>query len=242
MADKLVLLPLPEDWDRCLAVVAHPDDLEYGSASAIARWTAQSKEVSYLLLTRGEAGIDSFSPAETAVLRTDEEQKSAAVVGVQDVEFLDYTDGVIEYGLPLRKDIARVIRRKHPDILVTVNHHLTFPGGLLNMADHRWAGLAVMDAARDAGNRWIFPELVDEGLEPWNGVRMVCLSGSPRPTHAVDVTDHLEKGILSLKEHKAYIENLSSQFDPEAFLTEIAAETGRTLGCRYAVSFEVILI
>jgi LmbE family N-acetylglucosaminyl deacetylase len=183
-----------------------------------------------------------MSPSETGVLRENEERKSAAVVGVQDVEFLDYTDGVIEYSLALRRDITRVIRQKHPEILVTVNHHLTFPGGLLNMADHRWAGLAVLDAARDAGNRWIFPELVDEGLEPWNGVRLVCISGSPRPTHAVDVTDHLGKGILSLKEHKAYIENLASKFDPERFLTDSAAETGRSFGTRFAVSFEVIWI
>lgn len=237
-----MLLPLPEDWDRCLAVVAHPDDLEYGAASAIALWTSQGKAVRYLLITRGEAGIDSILPAETAVLRTDEELRSAAVVGVQDVEFLDYPDGVIEYGLPLRKDIARVIRRNRPDVLVTVNHHLTFPGGLFNMADHRWTGLAVMDAARDAGNRWIFPELLDEGLEPWNGVRMVCFSGSPQPTHAVDVSGYLDQGIRSLKEHKAYIENLSSQFDPARFLTDSAAETGRAFGCRYAVSFEVISI
>lgn len=236
------LLPVPEDWARCLAVVAHPDDLEYGSASAIARWTSQGREVSYLLLTRGEAGIDSMTPEETAVLREDEERKSAAVVGVRDVEFLDYPDGVIEYSLSLRKDIARVIRRKRPDIIITVNHRLTFPGGMLNMADHRWAGLAILDAARDAGNRWIFPELLREGFNPWNGVRMVYFNGSPQPTHAVDVSDYLDQGILSLKEHKAYIENLSSQFDPEAFLTEIAGATGQIFGCRYAVSFETILI
>ncbi len=242
MADKKALLPLPEDWDRCLAVVAHPDDLEYGSASAIARWTAQGKDVGYLLLTRGEAGIDSMTPAETAILRENEERNSAAAVGVSDVEFLEYPDGVIEYSLSLRKAIARVIRQQRPEVLITVNHRLTFPGGMLNMADHRWAGLAILDAARDAGNRWIFSELLQEGFDPWSGVRMVCFNGSPHPTHAVDVSDFLSQGILSLKEHRAYIENLSSRFDPEAFLTEIAAETGRTLGCRYAVSFEVILI
>ena len=33
------LLPMPDDWSRALAIVAHPDDLEYGAASAIAKWT-----------------------------------------------------------------------------------------------------------------------------------------------------------------------------------------------------------
>ncbi len=127
-------------------------------------------------------------------------------------------------------------------MLVTVNHYLTWGGTVLNMADHRWVGLAVLDAARDAGNRWIFPELSEEGLKPWSQVRMVCLSGSPRPTHAVDVTPFLDKGIASLKEHRVYLENLPGDFDPEAFLLQGARETGKRFGCQFAVSFEVIKI
>lgn len=236
------LEPISEDWERALAVVAHPDDLEYGAASAIARWTSQGKEINYLLVTRGEAGIDSMSPEEVGPLREAEEKKSAGLVGVRNVDFLNYRDGVIEYGLPLRRDITWAIRKHRPDILITLNHHLTWNGSNLNMADHRWVGLAVFDAARDAGNRWIFPELLEEGLEPWNRVRMVCINGSPRPTHAVDVTPFIERGIASLKEHRVYIENLKDDFDPEAFLRQIAAETGKSLGCQFAVSFEVIRI
>ncbi len=232
---------LAEDWQTALAVVAHPDDLEYGSASAIARWTSQGKEVSYLLLTRGEAGIDSMPPRKTAQLREEEERRSAGVVGVRIVEFLNYPDGIIEYGLSLRKDIVRAIRKHRPEILITVNHRLTFEGARLNMADHRWAGLAVLDAARDAGNRWIFPELIEEGLEPWNKVRMVYISGSPQPTHAVDVTSFLDKGIASLKEHRVYIENLRG-FNPESFLRQRAVEAGKRLGCPFAVDFELIKI
>ena len=93
------LLPaLPEDWDRCLAVVAHPDDIEYGTASAVARWTAQGKQVTYLLATRGEAGIDGMHPDQAAPLREEEERAGAREVGVDVVEFLDHRDGVVEYG------------------------------------------------------------------------------------------------------------------------------------------------
>jgi hypothetical protein len=99
-----------------------------------------------------------------------------------------------------------------------------------------------MDAARDAGNRWIFPELLEEDLEPWNGVRMVCLSGSPHPTHAVDVSAFLERGIASLNEHRGYLENLPTAFNPEEFLRNNAAETGKEAGCRFAVSFEIVQI
>jgi LmbE family N-acetylglucosaminyl deacetylase len=181
-------------------------------------------------------------PDETGPLRDAEERKSASIVGVETVEFLNHTDGTIEYGLPLRRDITRAIRRYCPDILVTLNYRLTWDGTVLNMADHRWVGLAVLDAARDAGNRWIFPELHEEGLKPWNKVRMVCLSGSPRPTHAVDVTSFLDRGIASLKEHRIYLESLPGSFDPEAFLRESAAGTGELSGCKFAVSFEVIKI
>ncbi len=234
------LLTLDEDWDRAVAVAAHPDDLEYGAASAIARWTDQGKEITYLLLTRGEAGIDGMHPRDAGPLREAEEVAGAEKVGVSTVEFLDYMDGVIEYGMDLRRDITRAFRKYRPEIVISGNHRLLFPSGKLNMADHRWAGLAVLDAARDAGNRWIFPELLEEGFEPWDGVRSVLTGGSGSPTHGVDVTDTLDRGIASLKEHRRYIEGLSFDFDPEEFLTWGAAAAGERLGVDYGVMFEVI--
>lgn len=242
MTEPQLLAPLPEDWDRALAVVAHPDDLEYGAASAIARWTAQGKQVSYLLVTRGEAGIDDMPPEEVGPLRELEERRSAAVVGVSTVEFLDYPDGVITYGLPLRRDIARAMRRHRPEVVITLPYQLTWEGHALNMADHRWVTLAVLDAARDTGNRWIFPELLAEGLEPWPGVRLVCLNASPQATHAVDVTGFLDQGIASLSEHRTYLEHLATPTDPATFLRHYAAEVGTRCGCQYAVSFEVITL
>src|SRR5690606_23695924 len=93
--------PLPADWSRALAVVAHPDDLEYGAAAAVADWTDGGREVVYLLASRGEAGIDTLPPEECAPVREREQRASAAVVGVRTVEFLDHRDGVIEYGIGL---------------------------------------------------------------------------------------------------------------------------------------------
>ncbi|MCH7739798.1 MAG: PIG-L family deacetylase [Chloroflexi bacterium] len=240
MPDENTLQPVPEDWQRALAIAAHPDDLEYGAASAIARWTSQGKWVGYLLVTRGEAGIDSMRPDETGPLRTQEEIAGAAVVGVDTVDFLEYADGMVEYGLPLRRDIARAIRQHKPEILITGSFHLKWPSGALNMADHRAVGIAVLDAARDAGNRWIFPELLDEGFEPWNGVRFVCVAGSPEAAHGVDVTDHIDTGVASLKEHEAYINGLGRDFDPNSFLKDNASWAGAEMGAEYAVRFEII--
>ncbi|MDA1256444.1 MAG: PIG-L family deacetylase [Chloroflexi bacterium] len=238
--NKPKILPLDEGWERAVAVAAHPDDLEYGMASAIARWTDQGKEITYLLVTRGEAGIDGMHPNDAGPLREGEEVAGAAKVGVTTVDFLDYRDGVIEYGMDLRRDITRAFRKYRPQIVISGNHRLLFPNGRLNMADHRWTGLAVLDAARDAGNRWIFPELLEEGFEPWDGITSVLTGGSTSPTHGVDVGDTLERGIASLKEHKAYIDGLSQEFDPEQFLTWGAAAAGERLGVDYAVMFEVI--
>ena len=242
MAQQKRLQPLPESWNKALAIAAHPDDMEYGAASAVARWTSQGKVVAYLLLTRGEAGIDSMPPDQVAPLREREEVESAAVVGVHTVDFLDHRDGVLEYGLPLRRDIARAIRKHRPDVIISGSHHLTYGGVRLNMADHRWAGLAVLDAARDAGNRWIFPELLDEGHQPWDGVKMVFVTGSPSPTHAVDVTAFMDKGVESLRKHAVYLKNLSQQVDPDEMLRWNASVSGEALGVDYAVAFEVLQI
>ncbi|MFD5659641.1 PIG-L deacetylase family protein [Streptomyces hirsutus] len=236
------LAPMPDDWQRALAVVAHPDDLEYGCSAAIASWTDAGREVTYVLATRGEAGIDTLAPAECGPVREREQRASAAVVGVSTVEFLDHRDGVIEYGTALRRDIAAAVRRHRPELVITLNHRDTWDGTLWNTPDHVAVGRAVLDAAGDAGNRWIFPELTEQGLEPWNGVRWVAVAGSSTPTHAVDATDGLDRAVRSLLEHRAYIEALTDQ-DPEeyvrGFLTESAREAGKRFGDRPAVSFEL---
>ena len=238
---EATLAPLPEDWQRLLVVVAHPDDAESGLSSAVARWTRAGKQAVYLLVTRGEAGIDALAPAECARVREAEEWASARVVGVETVEFLDgYRDGVVEYGLPLRRDLARAIRRHRPEVVAIVSFEPTFPGGFLNQADHRNVGLATLDAVRDAANRWIFPELLDEGHQPWGGTRFIAVNGATVPTHAVDVTDTLDLGIASLREHAAYLRHLGSAMDPDAFLRGQAAAAGQRAGSRYAVALQLI--
>jgi LmbE family N-acetylglucosaminyl deacetylase len=234
------LLEFPENWERGIAVVAHPDDLEYGAAAAIARFTDQGKEVTYVLASAGEAGIDGMDPATCGELRKDEERTGAALVGVDNVEFLGHQDGVIEYNLDLRRDIARMIRRYRPEIMITSNHYFTWGSSGLNMADHRNVGMAAIDAARDAGNRWVFPDLLDEGLEPWEGTRRIFVNASPFATHAVDVTDTIDRGVASLKAHAAYLEGLGEggMTDPDTFLRAMAEESGRRFGGRLAATFE----
>ncbi|MCF6471169.1 PIG-L family deacetylase [Nonomuraea sp. MG754425] len=237
MTDQLQ--PMPDDWRRALAIVAHPDDLEYGCASAVAVWTDGGRDVTYLMVTRGEAGIDTLEPAKAGPLREREERASAAVAGVTQVEFLDHADGVIEYGVALRRDLAAAVRRHRPELVITLNFDETWGGTYWNTPDHRAVGRAVMDAVGDAGNRWIFPEIA---AEPWNGVRWIAVMGTDAPTHAVDVTTGLERGVRSLLEHRAYIEALTDT-DPETYARDLIEgytreQAGRFAG-RPAVTFRL---
>lgn len=232
------LEPVDESWQRALAVVAHPDDLEFGAAAAVARWTDQGKAVVYCLVTSGEAGIDAMAPEEAGPIREAEQRESARLVGVDVVDFLGLPDGVLEEGLALRKAIAREVRRHRPDVVITNNFRETWDGATtLNQADHIAVGRATLDGVRDAGNRWVFRDL-DE--EPWDGVREVWASGSPDARHGVDVTDTFDRGVASLLAHEAYLRGLGSgTFDAEEFLESMSRPAGARMGVTHAASFEV---
>jgi LmbE family N-acetylglucosaminyl deacetylase len=226
--------PMPEDWTRGVAVVAHPDDLEYGVAAAVARWTGQGKEIAYLLATRGEAGIAGMPPGQTGPLRAEEERRSAALVGVSEVEFLDHVDGLVEYGIPLRRDLAAAFRKLRPEVVITTSFDLTWgEDGPVNHADHRAVGLAVLDACRDAANEWVFP---DAG-PACRTIRDAYVAASGNPTHFADVTAAIDAGIASLREHRAYLEGLGGDFDPDEFLRNMAGYVGLGAGCEYAIGF-----
>ena len=236
---------LDENWERALCIVAHPDDMEFGAAAAVARWTGQGKWVGYTMVTSGEAGIDGMAPDECRAVREAEQVESARIVGVDTVDFLHQPDGVLEYGVEMRRLLTAEVRRHRPDVVVTGNFRDTWGGRNLNQADHIAVGRAVVDAVRDAGNRWIFPEQLSgsggaDGLESWGGVREVWAFGSPEATHAVDTTDTFDSGVESLKAHAAYIDGLGwENWDPREFLEGMARGPGQRLGVALAAPFEV---
>jgi LmbE family N-acetylglucosaminyl deacetylase len=203
--------PMPDDWQRALVIAAHPDDIEYGMAAAVAAWTAAGKDVHYLLATRGEAGMAGVAPEIAGPLREEEERRSAAVVGVTEVEFLDHRDGTLVEGPELRRDLAAAIRRHQPELVVTGYFGATWtPPGVspsyVNSADHRALGQSVVDAVADAGNEWIFPDLTEPR---WSGVQYIAVQDMSAPAHEVDVTDKVDTAVASLSEHRRYLELLS---------------------------------
>jgi LmbE family N-acetylglucosaminyl deacetylase len=232
--------PLPDtaEFSRILVVVAHPDDIEWGMAGTVARWTDEGKTVSYLLVTRGEAGsLDpELSAAEAGAIREREERAAAAIVGVEDVRFLDWADDTVVYGLELRRDLAREIRRLRPEVVVTYQYGLFWGSGNVNHADHRATTLATIDAVLDASLLHAFPELRAEGLEPWRGVKRLYLSADPESDLAVDVSGTLDRAIASLQAHASYVQDM----DCDAYLREATARNGALWGQAHAEVYRVI--
>jgi LmbE family N-acetylglucosaminyl deacetylase len=151
-------------------------------------------------------------PAEAGPLREEEERRSAAVVGVSEVEFLDHRDGTLVAGPELRRDLAAAIRRHRPELVVTGYFGATWtPPGVspayVNSADHRALGQCVIDAVADAANEWIFPDLPEER---WSGVQYIAVSEISDPPHEVDVSEAVELAVASLTEHRRYLELLSA--------------------------------
>ncbi|PCC59039.1 PIG-L domain-containing protein [Brevibacterium aurantiacum] len=232
-------LPIFNDDDvtRLLCIVAHPDDMEYGASAAVAKWTDQGKPVSYLLLTRGEAGIRDMNPEKVAPLRADEQRQACTIVGVEALEILEFPDGLLEPNLELRHAIAKKIRQFKPDAVMVTNWELNMPWGL-NHVDHRAAGIATVDAIRDADNPWVFTDLKEAGLDAWKADRL--LVNGADATHAVVLDDeHVDQAVRSLEAHTVYLEALPDHPVPSEMIPGITSEAGTRAGVKYALPVQV---
>ena len=238
--------PLPqapaEHFDRALCVVAHPDDVDFGSAGTVATWTAAGTEVTYCIVTDGDAGgFDDTPRDQMGPLRQAEQRAAAAAVGVDDVRFLGYPDGRLELTLDLRRDISRVIRQVRPQRVLTTSPERFWDRIGASHPDHMTVGEATLRAVYpDARNPFAFPELLaDEELEAWT-VSEVWLGASPRADHAVDVTDTVARKFAALRSH---VTQVSHNPDLETFVTAWMSQTARTHGLpdgRLAEAFHVV--
>ena len=228
---------------RVLSITAHPDDVDFGAAGAIARWTEAGIEVSYCVVTDGDAGgfDENFPRAEMAALRRAEQVAAAKCVGVEDVRFLGYPDGRVEATLELRRDLARVIRQVRPDRVVGQSAERNYVRPGISHPDHRAVGSATLDAVYpDARNPFAFSELRDqEGLAAWT-VREVWIAGSATPNHYVDVTDTFPRKLAALLAHES---QTSHRDDLAELLRTRLARTAQQAGLpegRLAEGFQVL--
>ena len=232
------------DVARILVIAAHPDDVDFGMAGTVATWTDAGIEVVYCIVTNGDAGGNdpSVSRADMAILRQGEQIAAAKCVGVGDVRFLGYPDGRLEATLDLRRDLARVIRQVKPDRVACPSPERNYARIPASHPDHRAAGAAALDAVYpDARNPFAFPELAEDGLEPWI-VREVWISGSPQPTQFVDITDTFDRKVAALRAHESqtgHMDNLAEML--RGWLSRSAALGGLPEG-RLAETFQVLEI
>lgn len=231
------------DVRRALVVAAHPDDIDFGIAGTVATWTDAGIEVTYLIVTDGDAG--GFDPeiarAEVPPLRRAEQSEAAKCVGVEDVRFLGYPDGRVEATLTLRGEIARVIRQVRPDRMVGPSPERNYERVEPSHPDHRAVGAAMLDAVYpDARNRFAFPELLEEeGLDAWT-VREVWLSGGPAGNHHVDVTGAFDRKVAALRSHVSQTGDMEGLGDMlRGWLADNARRSGLPEG-RLAETFQVV--
>jgi len=198
------------DLLRILAVMAHPDDVDFGAAGTVAQWTAAGHQVTYCIITDGDAG--GFDPAvprtEIPSIRRAEQLAAAAAVGVSDVRFLGYRDGELTVTHELRRDISRVIRQVRPQRMVIQSPERNWQRIPASHPDHLAAGEAAMAAIYpDARNPFAHPVLLnDEGLDAWT-VPDVWVIGAPHNNHWVDVTDTFDNKLAAIRAHTSQIAN-----------------------------------
>ena len=192
---------------QVLVITAHPDDVDFGAAGTVGRWTAQGVKVAYCIVTDGASGAadPAVDLSTLAEVRQEEQRRAAAQVGVDDVSFLDYPDGRLEVSIELRRDLSRVIRQVRPDVVICQSPERNWDRIRASHPDHLAAGEAALQAVYpDARNPYAHPELLAEGLEP-HVVDEVWLMASPRASRAVDITDTLEQKLAALKCHESQV-------------------------------------
>jgi LmbE family N-acetylglucosaminyl deacetylase len=203
-------VPPDDAVERILMVTAHPDDVDFGSAGSVARWTDAGIEVAYCICTNGEAGgFDASIPRATmAEIRQAEQRAAAKVVGVTDVTFLGYPDGRLESTIALRRDISRVIRRVRPQRVVASSPERNFQRMYASHPDHLAAGEATMAAVYpDARNEFAHPELLEEGFEPWSAAEMYLVTPDI-PDVFVDITETFDRKLDALRCHVSQMTGL----------------------------------
>lgn len=225
---------------RALAVAAHPDDLEFGAAGTVTRWTEEGWQVHYAIASSGQRGVQDVhrDPVEFGELREDEARKAAAVCGVASVTFLGFMDSEIAYGPALLESLSREFRRHRPHRLLVMKADPILGDAFVNHPDHRVVGQAALDITVTGGTTAaIFPHLLlDEGLEPWKGLEEIWLMGPGPGPVAVDISSTIDRKIEALLAHASQVEEM----DVDGFVREFTAENGRPEGFAYAERFRVL--
>jgi len=225
-------------WERAMVVFAHPDDAEWGSSGTVAKWVREGIDVQYVCVTDGSAGWNGpdMKRERLAEIRREEQLAACAVLGVSRCDFLGRADGHVEVTPDLRRDITRHVRRFRPDVLVVPDPERLWDRGrgYINHTDHRAVGMACMAVVNpDAPSRPQFPELLDEGHEPFEIPNLWMPVWDEDDPTIVDITETVDLKVEALRCHKSQIHD----WPIEDWVKVRAKERGAPHGFDYAESF-----
>lgn len=226
---------------RALVVSAHPDDIEFGCAGTVAKWADEGAEITFCIVTDGSTGTQdrALMGGGLAKARRLESERAASVLGAKEIKWLDYRDGYVEYTLDLRKDIARQFRIHRPHRYVVMDPAPTVDDRFVNHPDHRAVGQASLDVVLTAGTTpGHFPELLEEGVEPWRGLRELWIMGPGAKPVIVDISDYIDRKIEALMCHASQVGDDAERIG--GFVRSFTAELGKAHGYAHAESFQVI--
>lgn len=228
-----------------MVIVAHPDDMEFLCAGTIARWVRDGAVGAYVLCTSGQVGIKNpaLTMEEVAAIREREQREAAAVVGVEDVTFLGYQDGILENTMDLRRRLVREIRRFRPEVLIIQDPTRLFVerNDYINHPDHRAAAGAAIDAVFPAaGMPHVFREFEAEGLTA-HETRKVYVVAFEESNTWVDISDTLDLKLEALMKHDSQIKEMGD-WDPRIRIREWAERHARGKEMTYAEGYRVITL
>jgi LmbE family N-acetylglucosaminyl deacetylase len=211
-----------ESLDRVMVIGAHPDDPEFGCAGTVMKWAQAGKSITYVLLTSGDKGSrdPALRPGQLAALRELEQRAAAEEIGVGQVIFLHYPDGLLENTLDLRRRVCGLLRQHRPHILMTIDPWRRYQ----LHPDHRVAGQVALDGIYAAREWYIFPEQLLVGdVEPWR-VKEAYLFWTGNADYWEDITCCIEARIAALMHHTSQV-----GADPQK-LAERVRERARKMG------------
>lgn len=152
MAEKLKLM----------CILAHPDDESLALGGTLAKYAAKGVDIHLITATRGEHGwpwdMAAYpGPKQLGQRREAELRAAASVLGIHQVELLNYIDGQLDEANPsdVQASLAASIRQIRPQVIVTFDVN-----GLYGHPDHiaisQLTTAAILHAAaphfRDATN------------------------------------------------------------------------------------------
>ena len=232
----------PTEIERALVVTAHPDDVDFGAAGTVAVLTEAGVDVTYCLVTDGDAGgFDLTIPRpQMAEMRRVEQTRAAKEVGVESLIFLGHGDGRVVADLTLRRDLSRVIRQVRPQLVITQSPVRDLNRIYASHPDHLAAAEATIAAVYpDSRNPFAYPELIDEGLAAWT-VPQVWVMGGPTPGAPIDVTDQVDRKIRALMCHETqHVDPAGTESRVRAWMLATAKQFGLDEG-RSAEAFQVV--